>query len=514
MKINELLQNNTPFEIYESTDKEIEFTGISYNSSKTKASDMFVAVKGLSSDGHDYIADAVKKGASCIVCETKAKNIDIPQIVVSNSRRALSYFSAAFHGFPSKNINVIGVTGTNGKTTICSIIEAILEKAGKKPGVIGTIDSHFKNKMNEHISIENTTTTPESKDLQEIIHEMKSNGVTHVIMEVSSHAISMKRVEDINFNVLVFSNLTQDHLDFHKTMDEYAKVKSDFIINTALKSNEENQVAAVINADNDCGKKIIKALEKNNAKFIDYSTESKSQLKASNIKASIDKTEFKICGYENEYKISSLLKGHHNIENILAACGAAVFAGVSPDDVFKFVQTVKPVAGRLDQVINPFRPNIFVDYAHTPDALENVLKALRPLCKNRLISIFGCGGDRDSKKRPLMGEISGNLADISIVTSDNPRTEDPNKIIDDIKPGIKAKAQELKKTDNLFKKSKGYIIEADRKKAIEKAIAIAHKDDCILIAGKGHETYQIIGKTKIDFDDKKTVLEAVEKIYG
>jgi UDP-N-acetylmuramyl-tripeptide synthetase len=515
MLSNNIWKTKLPFSIIEAPENFPDFTGVSYNSLHTRPGDLFVAVKGFTADGHDYIFEAVKKDAAGIICEKKISNIDIPQIVVSDSRRALSFISAAFYEFPSAKVNIIGITGTNGKTTTGTIIEKILAGAGRKPGFIGTIDSHFTLPDKTVEKIENSTTTPESKDLQEIIRRMKDNNVTDIIIEVSSHAAELLRVADVNFNTVVFTNLTQDHLDFHKTMDNYWKVKKNFLI-TRIEGYEQFSPAnGIINSDDEYGKRFLKSFkEKNKKNIYSFSAEHDADFKADNIEAKLNNTTGTIEFENKSYNFSSKLSGKHNTQNILAAFGASVCSGISPEVCANLIQNAESVAGRLEQVRNTKRPFIFVDYAHTPDALENVLKSLKPICKNRLISVFGCGGDRDRKKRALMGKISGELADITIITSDNPRNEDPNFIISEIEQGIKSSAIKTDTDDILKSKNSIYITEPDRRKAINKAIAISKEDDCILIAGKGHENYQITGTQKISFDDNTVAHEEVEKIYG
>ncbi len=512
MIIDNCLKKKLPFKVLDLPSELPEFGGISYNSLKTLKGDIFFAVKGLASDGHDFIEQAQKKGAVAVVCEKYIEKLNIPQIIVSDSRRALSWFSACFYDFPSKDLNIIGVTGTNGKTTICSIIEAMLASSGKKPGVIGTIDTHYTTKDNNLKSFENLNTTPESAELHKIIYEMKQNNITDIIMEVSSHAISLGRVDDIDFNTIVFSNLTQDHLDFHKTMEDYSKTKAGFIKSRALGFEKSAPVSSVINVDDNLGRKIFLELSEKNADVLGYSITENSDLQAFDIKSSPGNTKALIKFQNKEIELSSKLTGVHNVENILAAAGASVFSGILPEKALEALCDVEPVSGRLEQVSNSIRPYIFVDYAHTPDALKNVLHALKNLGFKKIICIFGCGGDRDSGKRPVMGSIAGELADISIITSDNPRTEEPEKIIRDIEKGILKKAVKKDFTDPFIKGEKIYFLEKDRRRAIRKGLKLSEPEDCILIAGKGHEKYQIIGTQKFFFDDRKTSLEEVANV--
>ena len=516
MDLKKALKNRKlPFNIMELPEEIPECFGISYSSLSTNEGDLFFAVKGYAADGHKFIKDAKEKKAAAVICEKKDTDTDIPQIVVSDSRRALSYLSALFYDFPSNKLHITGVTGTNGKSTTCSIIEKILEKTGKRVGVIGTIDRHYKLNNGKLKSFESSTTTPESKDLHELLHNMKKDGVNHVVMEVSSHSIFLSRVSDISFNTLILTNITQDHLDFHKSMEEYTKVKSDFIISRTIGFENFPNVTAVINTDDTSGKKLAEKLKSEKKEsVITYSLDKEADLMAKEYKTFLNLTKGKIEYKNKTYDFSSPLTGEFNIQNILAASGGVLASGTDAQACFNFICESKNVPGRLEQVVNTKRPNIFVDYAHTPDALENVLKALRPLCRKRLICVFGCGGDRDNAKRPLMGEISGKYADISIVTSDNPRTENPEKIISHVEDGIrknmaKKDISQINKTDSGY-----YLIQKDRKQAIRTGIKISDPEDCILIAGKGHETYQIIGREKLSFDDRKTAFQEVVNIYG
>lgn len=514
MDLNESIKKiKPPFELVEIPDLIPDVTGISYNSSKIKPGEIFVAIKGYETNGHKYIMDACKKGASLIVCEEKNMETSTPQLVVSNSRRALSFFSSLFYKDPSNDINLIGVTGTNGKSTTCSIIENLLEESGRRPGVIGTIDCHYKLGSGKVKTHETNTTTPESKDLHQLILEMKESGVTDVVMEVSSHAIYLERVADLKFNTMVFTNLTQDHLDFHKSMDEYIKVKSDFIINRALGLDGFTPCSAIINIDDESGIKIAEKL-KGNSRLMTYSLDKNADLFIKDKQTLLNETSAIVEFKGDSYDLKSQFTGKFNLQNTMAACGAVIESGFSPDEVFQFISRSKSVPGRMEQVKNNHRPNIFVDYAHTPDALENILKTFRPLCKERLICIFGCGGDRDNAKRPIMGEIAGKYCDITIITSDNPRTEDPEKIIEHIEAGITNSASKLDIKNIEISNQTGYLIEKDRLKAIKKGIQISKYEDCIVIAGKGHEDYQIIGKTKTSFDDRIIALQEVENIYG
>jgi len=499
MNLQEILKQKPPFHIKFLPSELPLVSGVEYNSQKVSPGNIFTAIKGYASDGHKYIKEAEKNGASIIICEKPDKDVKIPQIIVSNSRRALSWISSIFYNSPSKNMLITGITGTNGKSTTASIIEELFDFNGYNTGSIGTIDYHFKDINGNITRIESPNTTPESKDLHKLLNQMKQNGVTHVVMEVSSHAISLERVADIDFNTIVFTNITQDHLDFHNTLDEYAHVKTDFI----LEKLKNRETKAVINIDDEEGTKMTMEAYPFSDQICNFSIKnSKADLFAENFNLDLSKIKVDIRFKNNTFYTESPLSGEFNLSNMLGAAGAAIVSGIAPQCCFDNLKKISPVNGRLEQVKNDLIPYIFIDYAHTPDALENVLKTLKNICKKRLICIFGCGGDRDKMKRAIMGKISSELADISIITSDNPRTENPDFILNDIEKGFSQSAD-----------ASHLLREKDRAMAIKQALRLSTKEDCILIAGKGHEDYQIIGKTKLPFNDREVVLKELENIY-
>ncbi len=478
---------------------------IHYNSRDVKPGGIFVAIKGFAADGHDYIEDALKRGAAAIFSE-KPVRADGLFVFCKNTRKILGYLAGNFYDNPSEKMTIIAITGTNGKTTTSLLIENILIKAGFKTGVIGTIDYHYLGKY-----YENPVTTPESCDLQRILADMKKAGVTHVIMEASSHAIDLGRLENCRFDLGVFTNLSQDHLDYHNDMESYWSVKKRLFTDILTKGPKKDRSIAIINCNDPRGKKLTHEIK---IPCITTGSDNKNMVWTENPVFELSGVKGKIHTPIGEFEFSSSLTGAYNIENILSATGAALALGIFPDTIKKGIESVKSVPGRLEPIYNTKGRYVFVDYAHTPDALENVLKTLKEPGYGRMIAIFGCGGDRDRQKRPLMGEIGGKWSDISIITSDNPRTEDPLKIISHILPGIKKICPKEYEADEILNGSwsKGYIVEPDRRKAINLGIKLSNPGDIVVIAGKGHETYQIIGNNTIRFDDRQEARLALEKL--
>lgn len=479
-------------------------TSIHYNSKKTTPGGLFVAVKGFESDGHDFIAEAVQNGASVIVAQ-KPVTIHVPVIVVENTRKALATIAAEFFGHSANSLQLVGITGTSGKTTVTYLLENILLAAGFRCGVIGTINYRFAKKV-----YPNPVTTPESLDLQHILAKMRDDDVSHVIMEVSSHALDLHRVDQCEFDVGVFTNLTQDHLDYHQNMENYWDCKKR-LFNNHLKPFTKNKMKAraVINCDNNYGLNLF-----NELRCPKFSTGIVENAAIRAIRPQISQTGIRV-NIETpmgSMKVTSPLVGAHNLENLLSAIGAAVAMGISLDVIKKGIEGLRGVPGRLESVLNNKNRYVYVDYAHKPDALSNVLNTLRPLLSGRLICVMGCGGDRDKTKRSIMGEIAGRLADLIIITSDNPRNEPSEEIIAQIAVGVRKSplynftAEEVSSGFN----QKGFVIEPDRKKAIYLAIAASDPFDTVLIAGKGHENYQILGTKTVPFDDVVEARSALE----
>ncbi len=461
---------------------ETEFEKIEYDSRKVSKGDAFVCVTGFKTDGHNYVESAIKSGATVIFCERELENIDesVTVIQFENTRKALAHISAEYYGRPSERMNVIGVTGTNGKTTTTFLVKSILDKIGHKTGIIGTIENRIGDRI-----IATERTTPESLELQELFKTMADEGCQDVVMEVSSHALDLHRVDDIRFNVGIFTNLTQDHLDYHVTMENYKKAKGLLF---------ERCLASVVNIDDEAGEYMVSVSK---GKVITFAIDKNADLKAEDIHISADGVEFKLEYDGKEYPVSLNTPGKFSIYNALGAIGACILMGIDMDTIISGLKENKGVNGRFQTVRSKRGFNAIVDYAHTPDGLENILKTAKEFVKGRIITVFGCGGDRDRTKRPIMGEIAGIYSDYCIITSDNPRTEDPVQILDDVEPGTKKSGCEYTKI-------------VDRGEAIKYAIDMAKEGDVVIVAGKGHENYQIFADKTIHFDD----VEEVKKAFG
>jgi UDP-N-acetylmuramoyl-L-alanyl-D-glutamate--2,6-diaminopimelate ligase len=449
-----------------------------------------VAVPGLKRNGHDFIGEAVKKGAESIVYQTDIAPVEgVASVRVQDSRLAMGMLGRNFYRNPSGAICLIGITGTNGKTTVTYLLESILDEAGYNTGVIGTINYRYGGRV-----FQSPNTTPESIDLQKTLREMVDCGVTHVVMEVSSHAIDLKRVDACEYTMGIFTNLSSEHLDYHGTIDNYFLVKKRFF-------QELVKGKKIINGDDPWG---VKMIENKGPGTIIFGMENPCDVSAFDCTLSMDGIITKIRASGREFELTSPLIGRFNVLNILAAVAAALALDISVENIAAGIEKVKNIPGRLERVSNFADPSIFVDYAHTHDALEKVLENLSEFKKGRIITVFGCGGDRDQTKRAPMGSVAAKLSDIAIITSDNPRTEDPLEIIDQIEKGIDRGSLKKFSSGDVHgnQQEKGYAIIPDRRKAIERAISIADAADIVLIAGKGHEDYQILGTGRIDFDDR------------
>ncbi|MEZ0535662.1 UDP-N-acetylmuramoyl-L-alanyl-D-glutamate--2,6-diaminopimelate ligase [Caldicellulosiruptoraceae bacterium PP1] len=460
---------------------------VSCNSKEVNANDVFVCIKGFKTDGHLFINDAINNGAKAVIVDNFYDTHMLPEninyVKTSNTRKALAKLSAHLYNYPSKEMIVIGVTGTNGKTSTTYMIKSILEHKGIKTGLIGTIKNMIGYKV-----IPTERTTPESNDLQKLFYQMKQEDVKAVVMEVSSHSLELSRVDETDFDVGVFTNLTQDHLDFHQNMDNY--------FNAKLKLFKKSK-KSVINIDDEWGKKIIE--NKNIGDILCYSINDSSDVIAKNIKIFVDKSTFDIEYNGEVINIILNIPGYFSIYNALAAATTAIHLGIDLETIKNGLNKIKGISGRFEIVESNPKFTIVVDYAHTPDGIENLMRTVKTVAKGRKVLLFGCGGDRDRTKRPIMGEIAGNMADYVIVTSDNPRCEDPQKIIDDIIEGIR-------------KTNVDYIVIPDRYEAIKYAIMNAKPNDFIVLAGKGHEDYQIIMNEKIHFDEREVVAKILEEI--
>jgi UDP-N-acetylmuramyl-tripeptide synthetase len=492
-------------------DADPEISGVHYDSRTVTAGGLFVAMRGLATDGHRFVKDALGRGAAAVICEAPME-ADGVMVVVDDSRRALAESAAAFYGHPSEDLAIVAVTGTNGKTTVTYLIENILKAADLSTGVIGTVNYRFGGRAFDHPG-----TTPESLDLQRILAEMRSAGVTHVVMEASSHALDLQRVHACRLRVGVYTNITQDHLDYHRDMGAYQDAKALLFERYLPEGPANGPFQAVVNVDDAFGRDLYARLPHPRLSCsAKTGVQGRADISAEVTSADADGFKGEILTPAGRVELNAPLVGAYNLENILSATGAAVALGIAPKAIAAGLTATRRVPGRLEAVPNTGGRQVYVDYAHTPDALDNVLKAVRPLTQGRILCVFGCGGDRDAAKRPLMGEIAGRRSDVAIITSDNPRSEDPAAIIAQIVPGTR-KALPLALTTADLEgecEKKGYLVEADRRRAIELAIRGARSGDVVLIAGKGHETYQIVGDTVLDFDDgveAQRVLAALEE---
>jgi UDP-N-acetylmuramoyl-L-alanyl-D-glutamate--2,6-diaminopimelate ligase len=466
---------------------------------------LFVAVKGFSADGHGFIKQALANGAVAVVCEQPV-TADAVMLRVANSRKALAVLAATFYGDPSKDLTIVAVTGTNGKTTTSYLIESILVAAGKATGVIGTINYRYNGK-----TFSNPVTTPDSLDLQRILAAMRDAGVTHVVMEVSSHALDLYRVHGCKFDIGVFTNFTQDHLDYHKDMAHYwackRKLFSDLLPAFAAKTD----LRAVINVADPKGRQLAQEMS---LPCLTCSHHGDSDLRTLKARFDLQGLTARIATPNGKLEFHSPLVGRHNLENILNAVGVGVALQIPLETIAAGIGSLDHVPGRLERIPNVHRRFVYVDYAHTPDALENALLALRALTADRIICVFGCGGDRDKAKRPEMGAIAARLSDLTVVTSDNPRTEPPEQIIEEIVAGVHRNCDRKYAPADLQHgfRGKGYAVIADRREAICGGIIASRPGDTLLIAGKGHEPYQLIGHEKRPFDDRQEALQAMAEL--
>ena len=496
MKLTELLNGIKGYKLIGDPEKDIQ--AIAYDSRKVQPGTLFVALKGVAMDGHAYIREAVQRGASAVALEdVPNEKIDVPAIRVSDSRRALSLIALQFYGHPFEKVDLIGITGTNGKTTTSFLLESILLKAGKRPGVIGTINYRYS-----ELSRPASVTTPESMDLIGLAREMVDASTTHIIMEVSSHGLVQGRTSDCPFRTAVFTNLSRDHLDYHKNMEEYFMAKS------LLFSELGRESTAVINMDDSRGQ-VLAAMTK--AKIITYGIRGRWDIRMDSIQMDKEGIRAELVTPIGRREIRSSLIGEFNIYNILAASSSAVSIGLDLDTIAGGIESLPFVPGRMEVVRNCRDLTVVVDYAHTPDALLKTLLCLKPFVQGRLITVFGCGGDRDRGKRAEMGLIAGRESDVVFITSDNPRSEDPLAIVSEIEQGIRQSAMKKLESPLPAGIETGYFTEPNRREAIRRAISIARKRDLVLIAGKGHEDYQIIGRERKHFDDRKeAALAALE----
>jgi UDP-N-acetylmuramoyl-L-alanyl-D-glutamate--2,6-diaminopimelate ligase len=470
--------------------------GLTYDSRRVSPGDLFFALRGAAADGHDFLPQALGLGAAALVVERVPPGFDPrgrPLVRVPDSRRALAPIAARFYGDPSAELALVGVTGTNGKTSTTYLVESMLGAAGRRAGLIGTVEVRFGGERRPSLN-----TTPESLDLQADLRSMRNRGAEAVVMEVSSHGLELGRVAGCRFQVGAFTNLTQDHLDFHTSMEAYGRAKA-----LLFERHLAPDGCAVANVDDPAGPGMLEAARRAGARALAVTrhAERDAEVRLLESEVRIDGTRARVALPGGPLDVALPLVGDFNLENMLVACGAAVALGLPPSAIAAGIASCPQVPGRVQRVGEelPGAPTVLVDYAHTPDAVEKVLRTLAPLTRGRLIAVFGCGGDRDRAKRPLMAEAVARFADCAVATSDNPRSEDPRRILADLEPGLaklrRAEPEQLGATPG------SYAVVVDRREAIALAVGIARPEDLVLIAGKGHEDYQIVGRERLPFSD-------------
>jgi len=465
---------------------DVAIAEVGHDSRNLKPGSLFVAIRGLVNDGNRFVDAALRKGAAAVASEHEPRT-GTPWLQVPDARVALATLSAAVLGEPAQSLELVGVTGTNGKTTTAYLIDAALRAAGRKVGLLGTVQYRIGDRLAEAVR-----TTPESSDLQALLREMADANCSHAVLEVSSHSLALKRVHGCAFKVAVFTNLTRDHLDFHGDMEGYFAAKR-LLFDTLLRPDGH----AIVNADDDRATELVRV---SRGRVWTYSLSRLADLKAENIRLSLEGTRFQAKTPAGSFEVATPLLGRFNVQNLLAALGAALALGVPAETALRGLVSLAGVSGRLERVEAGQEFTVIVDYAHTDDALRNLLETLRELNPRRVLTVFGCGGDRDRTKRPLMGAVALRLSDVVIVTSDNPRSEPPEAILDEIERGM-----------NGGRKVQRHRI-VDRREAIAKALELASAGDVVAIAGKGHETYQVLRDRTIPFDDRQVAREALERL--
>ena len=503
MLLRNLIQDLIVLQLHGGLEGEVR--AITYHSGQASEGSVFVAIKGTRSDGHDFVQQAIDQGCQIVVVEKPLAPVPgVTFLQVANTRAALARLANRFFGFPSHSLTVVGITGTNGKTTTTYLLESILTACGLKVGVIGTVDVRYPGYVQP-----SSVTTPESVDLQRTLREMVDAGVTHVVLEATSHALDMHRVDGTRFAVGLFTNLSQDHLDYHGTMGEYFAAKSR-LFSHILQEAGKTPALAVINTDDLWCEKLFALIDGPSLRF---GLSGDAEIRAQQVRCDFTGIQALIQTPRGELTVYSPLLGRLNLYNLLAATAVAVGLGLPLEGIAEGQKTLARVPGRLESIPNDLGVHILVDYAHTPDALEKALDSLRELHSGRIICVFGCGGDRDRGKRPLMGEAVAKRADLLVITSDNPRSEVPEAIMADIEGGVKAQGLPFLVTlaQCAGNCTSGYTSVVDRGEAIRMAINYAGAGDVVYIAGKGHENYQILGSKRIDFDDRIVAAEALKE---
>lgn len=509
MKLSSLLQNITIVELHNPADPEI--TAVCHDSRQVGPGSLFFALKGVTADGHRFIPAAVAAGAAAVVVEDPDQvPPGIPAVRVGDARLAMARMAAAFHGDPTAQLPLVGITGTNGKTTTTYLIEAIMAAAGMPPAVLGTISYRFG-----VTTIEASHTTPESTELQLALRTLADSGARGFVMEVSSHALEQKRVDGCHFDVGIFSNLTRDHLDYHGSMEQYLEAKVRLFSDLLRPDGVKHRRRAVVNLDDPSGCRVA---ERAACPVLTFAIDREADIRPLRFSSTVDGISGVLQTPAGELPFVSRLLGRFNLANILAAVGAGVALEIPLEAIRAGIEGHATVPGRMERVDNSRGVTCLVDYAHTGDALENALATLKDIATARIITAFGCGGDRDKGKRPIMGRIAAELSDLAIITSDNPRTEDPQEILAQVRAGIAVPelAGRVREYDNTELaagfSAKGFTTVADRRQAIRLAVRLARPGDIVLLAGKGHEDYQIIGTTKHHFDDREEAARAFAEL--
>ena len=475
--------------------EDVDVKGISYDSRKVAKGDIFAAVKGGRFDGHEFIEDAVKSGATAILCAKPPKKLEVPAVVVDDVRGALAVLARRLYRNPASLLTTIGVTGTNGKTTVVRLVAAILEAAGMATGTFGTLGARYGDK-----DIPLNLTTPEAPDLMRMVAEMHESGARALAMEVSSHALAQRRVDGMEFDIGVFTNLTHDHLDFHGDFANYFEAKTRLFTHLL-----KNSGRAVINLDDEW----VRNLRIPGTVAYSMAGAKDAEIALENLRLAADGSRLDVRVGDESLRLRTSLLGRFHVENVLAAVGVAHALGIGAADIARGIEGVKNVPGRLERIETDGGPLFLVDYAHSPDALKKAIAAARELTTERVLCVFGCGGERDKDKRLAMGEIAGEAADVVVVTNDNPRGEDPQVIAKAITGGLKKSGMRAFGSED-----RGFAVELDRREAIRFALKEASKGDIVLVCGKGHEAEQEIAGNKIEFDDRQVASELLEEFYG
>jgi len=476
--------------------------GLTYDSRAVAPGDAFIALRGATADGHDHLDAALRLGAVALLLE-EPREAPVPVAVVADTRRALAPMATRFFGDPARELELIGVTGTNGKTSTTYLVESILLAAGRKPGLIGTVEIRYDDERARAVN-----TTPESLDLQRALRAMRTAGVDSVAMEVSSHGLALGRVEGCTFAVAAATNVTQDHLDFHGDMERYLAAKA-----ALFEARLATGGAAVINLDDASATAFVRAARARDARLfrVTRRADGEAEVRLLSATCRLEGTDARVATPVGELDLALPLLGDFNLENALVAVGIGCALGLSADVIRTGIARCPQVPGRMERVgaDQGGAPTVLVDYAHTPDAVDKLLAAVRPLAQGRLLTVFGCGGDRDRAKRPLMAEAAARHSDRVIATSDNPRTEDPARILADVEPGLAS--MKACTAGSLDTTERGCVTVVDRREAIGLAVAIARPEDTLVIAGKGHEDYQIVGREKLPFDDREEAAHALRR---